>query len=316
MNKKINAIEFQKKFKQKLNQKIKEKIKSLTEEVSETDTDEMFIDDEKTDEYDEESPETDEDSPEPEEIDPEDEDLGLDRTSEENKVVIEIQKKASEAGVDISGYMHGVLQLDFDAKDEVDKFMDFIEDYDKIEAFELKSCDEDGNESEENDDCAFYRFWVYLKPELVSYDYFDEIHGEDESDETEEESEEDEEESDETEEESEDTLDDETVEDSEEEEESDEDEDKKVVESYITEMKRLIKVNYRGAKRVKMKCAPGYKYNRKFHVCEKISGSLLSSMRKGVKKTLIKKSQGGLSLKRRTAFKTRRANKFRTSFGL
>lgn len=301
---KIDPIKFQKDLKQKLESKIKS-IK-LNEEA----TDELFIDDE----------ELSNDSKEQSDDESEKETQDVDESSEEQKTVSEIMKAANESGVDVSGYEFGVVHLDFDEKSEAEKFTDFIENYDNIESFEMKSCNEDGEEMEDDsEDCAFYRFWIYLKPEIVSYDYFDHMHDESEDESDEMESEEAEDESDEeeqTEDESEEKSEETESSDNESEEMNSEEDEKKLKESYIQEMERKIKVNYRGKKRVKMQCSPGYKYNHDAKVCEKITGDQLITMRKAVRKSLLTKAQGGLALKKRTVMRTRRADKFRKSYGM
>ena len=78
--------------------------------------------------------------------------------------------------------------------------------------------------------------------------------------------------------------------------------------------KRKIKINSKGQKRVKIKCQPGFKFNGK--TCVKITGRELATKRKSVRKSILtKKSKGKGALNRQLRL-TKKAKRFRKSFGL
>ena len=82
----------------------------------------------------------------------------------------------------------------------------------------------------------------------------------------------------------------------------------------LNEVKRRIKVNSQGKKRIKMQCAKGFKWNG--NACVKISGAELATSRIAKRKAVINKRSQGQALKIRTLRKTRKANRFRKAFGL
>lgn len=92
--------------------------------------------------------------------------------------------------------------------------------------------------------------------------------------------------------------------------------DEALDESNLYEVKRIIKVNSRGVKRIKMKCNPGYKYNTATRACEKISGAELSTKRKALRRAVLTKRSMGSGFKMRMLRKTRKAKRFRKSLGL
>lgn len=84
----------------------------------------------------------------------------------------------------------------------------------------------------------------------------------------------------------------------------------------LTEIKRKIKVNFAGKKRIKMQCMKGYKYDAARRVCVKISGSELATSRRAKIKAVRTKKSMGLGFKTRTVRKSKRANRFRKLLGL
>lgn len=82
----------------------------------------------------------------------------------------------------------------------------------------------------------------------------------------------------------------------------------------IDEVKRLVKVNAQGKRRIKMKCRPGFKWNGK--TCIKISGQELATKRIAKRKAIITKRSQGSALKVRVLRKTRKARRFRKAMGL
>lgn len=83
----------------------------------------------------------------------------------------------------------------------------------------------------------------------------------------------------------------------------------------INEVKRVLKVNFKGKKRIKMKCLPGYKYDVTRRSCVKISGSEKAVDRKAKLKMARTKKSKGSGLKLATARKTKKAKRFRKLMG-
>lgn len=85
---------------------------------------------------------------------------------------------------------------------------------------------------------------------------------------------------------------------------------------FLSEVRRKIKVNFRGKKRIKMQCSPGFKWDAAAKTCKKISGAQVAVMRKAMRRAVLTKKSMGQSFKARVIRKTRKANRFRKSFGL
>jgi len=85
---------------------------------------------------------------------------------------------------------------------------------------------------------------------------------------------------------------------------------------FITEVRRKIKVNFRGKKRIKMQCSPGFKWIPSAKTCKKISGAQVAVMRKAMRRAVLTKKSMGQSFKARVLRKTRKAKRFRKGFGL
>jgi len=83
----------------------------------------------------------------------------------------------------------------------------------------------------------------------------------------------------------------------------------------INEVKRKVKINFKGKKRIKLKCLKGYKYDSSRKACVKITGREKATDRKSkIKMTRTKKSKGS-ALKRSTNRKTKKAMRFRKQMG-
>ena len=82
------------------------------------------------------------------------------------------------------------------------------------------------------------------------------------------------------------------------------------------EVRRQIKVNFKGKRRIKMKCRPGFKWVADKKACVKITGSELATQRKAMRKMVRTKRSLGGAFKARVLRKQRRANKFRKAMGL
>lgn len=84
----------------------------------------------------------------------------------------------------------------------------------------------------------------------------------------------------------------------------------------LCELKRVYKVNYRGKKRIKMVCAPGFKYDADRMACIKISGAELAHSRIAHRQMARTKKALGGSFRTRVLRKVRRAKRFRKMMGL
>ena len=82
----------------------------------------------------------------------------------------------------------------------------------------------------------------------------------------------------------------------------------------IEEVRRRIKVNSKGKRRIKMQCKPGFKWDGK--ACVKISGAELAVKRMAKRRMVITKRAQGNALKIKTLRKTRKARRFRKAMGL
>lgn len=86
--------------------------------------------------------------------------------------------------------------------------------------------------------------------------------------------------------------------------------------STLLEIKRVIKVNFKGKKRIKMQCMKGYRYDSQRKVCVKITGSELAVSRRSKIKAIRTKKSLGMGFKVRTVRKSKKANRFRKMLGL
>ena len=82
----------------------------------------------------------------------------------------------------------------------------------------------------------------------------------------------------------------------------------------LDEVKRRVKVNAKGIKRIKMQCSKGFKWDG--NACVKITGAELAVSRVAKRKALITKRSQGNALKIRTLRKSRKAKRFRKTMGL
>lgn len=84
----------------------------------------------------------------------------------------------------------------------------------------------------------------------------------------------------------------------------------------LTEVKRKIKVNSRGKRRIKMQCKPGFRWDPGAKACVKIGGAELATKRRSIRRSLITKRSMGSTFKRRVVRKTKKAMRFRAALGL
>ncbi len=82
----------------------------------------------------------------------------------------------------------------------------------------------------------------------------------------------------------------------------------------IGEVRRQVKVNAKGKRRIKMKCRKGFKWTG--GKCEKISGSEKSNKRRSIRKAVRTKKAKGSGFLRMKSRKTKKAMRKRKSMGL
>lgn len=87
-----------------------------------------------------------------------------------------------------------------------------------------------------------------------------------------------------------------------------------VDEEDLQEVKRRIKVNSKGKRRIKMQCKKGFKFDGK--KCVKISGSELVNKRRGIRKSVRTKKSKGSGYQKRVARLRNRAMKKRKGMGV
>lgn len=87
-----------------------------------------------------------------------------------------------------------------------------------------------------------------------------------------------------------------------------------IEEDQLDEIKRIVKVNSRGKRRIKMKCKKGYKFDGR--KCVKISGKELVNKRRAIRKSIRTKRSKGSGYKKRIVRLTKRAVRKRRSMGL
>ncbi len=85
---------------------------------------------------------------------------------------------------------------------------------------------------------------------------------------------------------------------------------------YLSEIRKVIKVNSKGKKRIKMQCQPGFKYSHSRMACIKITGSELAQSRIAHRQMSRTKKSLGNSYKTRITIKFRKAKRFRKMMGI
>ena len=210
-------------------------------------------------------------------------------SEQERMVVIKLKELARQLGSDQGAYADGVLEMTFKNKQAAKDYMDFLEGEDDVLGYEVEVYREDlmdGIQEDEEydfDSIIFdgnYEFdvLVYINPEIVMYAPVEiEISDEDG-----------------------DGMSDQEIDSS----------------AIMMEIKRKIKVNFRGRRRVKMACSPGFKYNPESKVCEKITGAEVAKNRISHRKAVRTRRAKGQAFKVRVIRKTRKAKRFRKSMGL
>jgi hypothetical protein len=208
---------------------------------------------------------------------------------EEMKVVADLNALSKVSGGDNGTYENGCLNVTFTNKLAVINFCDQLEANDNVLTYDIEAYSEHRPEGYVDDttidldkiefDYDFvYDVFIYLQPYLVTYD----------SPEV----------------------------------EVDEDfeaplnEEDSVEDATMLEVTRKVKVNFRGKKRIKMQCAPGYKWYPEGKVCQKITGAEVATMRKALRQAVRTRRAKGQSFKVRIARKSKKAMRYRKGLGL
>lgn len=192
--------------------------------------------------------------------------------------IVGLAKTFGAKDVDVEG---GVIATEFESRQALDHFTSAIEDLDMVDSYEIRIEGEDGEvtnfESLPEDVRAVVI--VYVAAEFIGYgEYEDEV----DYDESE-------------------VTDDAGIDAS---------------AGELTEVKRKIKVNFRGKKRIKMQCNPGFKWNPATRTCEKIEGAQLAANRKSQRRAVLTKRSMGTAFKRRVIRKSAKARRYRKALGL
>ncbi len=213
----------------------------------------------------------------------------VDMTEMEKEIVMRLKENGRQLGGDQGAYADGVLEITFKNKQAASDFMDLLEDDEDVVGYEVEASFEnlpaglDDAAEVDFDDVMFdghYEFdvIVYIRPDVVQYEPV-EVEITDTNG---------------------DGLSDQEYDDT----------------AVMTEIKRRIKVNFRGRRRVKMQCLPGFKYNPDMKVCEKITGGEIAQNRISHRRAVRTRRALGNGYKVRVARKTRKAKRFRKSMGL
>lgn len=173
----------------------------------------------------------------------------------------------------------GVLVADFEHRDALNDFTNALEDLEYVDSYEIRV---EGESDEEADAVDFDSLPSEVKAVVIVYvaeDYID--YGEYEI-------------------------------------EVDDEEAPDVDDSAgeLTEVKRRIKVNFRGKKRIKMQCKPGFKWEAANRTCVKIGGAELAKNRKSHRRAILTKRSMGTAFKKRVLKKTKKARRYRSALGL
>lgn len=209
---------------------------------------------------------------------------------DEKYVVIHLKELGRQFGSDPGEYDSGILSLTFKNKNAVIDFTDALDAEDDVYGYEIHAYAEDLSHGYKEDDEVSidnilfdgnfeFEVDVYLNPEIVQYPA-EEIELTDING---------------------DGLSDQEIDDE---------------NGFITEVRRRIKVNFRGKRRVKMQCRPGFKWDPQKKSCIKITGAEVAKKRLSMRRAVRTKKAKGQTFKLRVLRKTRKANRFRKSMGL
>ena len=184
---------------------------------------------------------------------------------------------ARSFGAKETDYEGGVFVADFENKQALEHFTDAIEDVDYVDSYEIRIAGEAGEVSPFDSLPADIRATVIV---YVAEDYID--YGYYETDED---------------------YEDGPI-------------DLENEDGDLTEVRRKIKVNFRGKKRIKMQCKPGYQWFPEKKSCMKITGGDLARNRKSHRRAILTKRSMGSAFKTRVLRKTKKALRFRKALGV
>ena len=208
----------------------------------------------------------------------------------EKDIVIRLKELGRQLGSDPGSYDNGVMELVFKNKQAVEQYADALDGDNDVYGYEISAYCEDlvhgYREDDEVDidnilfDGKFeFEIVVYLNPEVVQYAP-EELELSDEDG---------------------DGYSDQMIDDE---------------NGVIMEVRRRIKVNFRGKRRVKMQCRAGFKWDATKKACVKITGAEVAKKRLSMRKATRTKKAKGQTFKVRVLRKTRKAKRFRKSMGL
>ena len=186
---------------------------------------------------------------------------------------------ARSFGAKETDYEEGVFVAQFENKDALNHFADALDNADYVYSYEIRIEGEEGSISAFDTLPAEIRavVIVYIDEEYVDYGYYEV--DEDDTD-------------------------------------GIEGDDNGASAQELTEVKRRIKVNSRGVKRIKMQCKPGYKWDVGARACVKITGDQLAKNRKSHRRAILTKKSMGSAFKARVIRKTKKAMRFRKALGV
>lgn len=196
----------------------------------------------------------------------------------EKDALINIKQTAKTLGSDDGCYEEGCFEVELTSKKAAEDFCAYLENYGPVDEYDCEiysdteSEEVDWDDIKEGDNVTF-TFYVYLDPDIVSYEPG-------------------------------------VIEDAEGDEYIDTENGR------LEEVKRVIKVNFRGKRRVKMQCNPGFRWDAGSRSCKKISGAALATKRKALRKAVRTKKAQGSGFKVRVKRKTMKALRYRKSMGL
>ena len=186
---------------------------------------------------------------------------------------------ARSFGAKETDYEEGVFVAQFENKDALNHFADALDNADYVYSYEIRIEGEEGSVSAFDTLPAEIRavVIVYIDEDYVDYGYYEV--DEDDTD-------------------------------------GIEGDDNGASAQELTEVKRRIKVNSRGVKRIKMQCKPGYKWDVGARACVKITGDQLAKNRKSHRRAILTKKSMGSAFKARVIRKTKKAMRFRKALGV
>jgi hypothetical protein len=186
---------------------------------------------------------------------------------------------ARSFGAKETDYEEGVFVAQFENKDALNHFADALDNADYVYSYEIRIEGEEGSVSAFDTLPAEIRavVIVYIDEDYVDYGYYEV--DEDDPD-------------------------------------GIEGDDNGASTQQLTEVKRRIKVNSRGVKRIKMQCKPGYKWDVNARACVKITGDQLAKNRKSHRRAILTKKAMGSAFKARVIRKTKKAMRFRKALGV